>query len=123
MIGCRAGSRGGPAAREGPPLRACAGVDVTMPFRPLKQLPHEKRVEVAVWLLWCSLVYSLLSALVIAILWEDPWVAMLFAIHGTGAAVTARRLRKAAEPSKAQWVCVLLFTILPLFFAVGAVFF
>jgi hypothetical protein len=55
--------------------RPCAGVDVTMPFRPFRHIPHEKRVEVAVPVLWCSLVYSILSALVVAILSEPPWIA------------------------------------------------
>jgi hypothetical protein len=93
-----------------------------MPFRPFRHIPHEKRVEVAVPVLWCSLVYSILSALVVAILSEAPWIAMLFALYGTGAAVTARHLRNAAELSKGQWLCILVFMILPLFFAVGAVF-
>ena len=93
-----------------------------MPFRPLRHLPHEMRVEVAVRVLWSSLFYSIGSALVAVILSEAAWIAMLFALYGTGAAVTARRLRNAAELSKGQWVCVLFFMILPLFFAVLAVF-
>ncbi len=93
-----------------------------MPFRPLKHLPQEKRVELAVRLLWLSLVLSLLSAPVIVFLWEAPAVAMLFAIYGSGAAVTARRLRHAAKPSRGQWVCVIFFIILPLLYLGGAAF-
>lgn len=93
-----------------------------MPFRPLKHLPQEKRVELAVRLLWLSLVYSLLSAPVIVFVWEAPAVALLFAIYGIVAAVTARRLRNTAEPSRAQWVWVIFFIILPLLHMGGAVF-